>query len=97
METCVKESEQLQDSSIIKKDSVRSWVVCLFVGINLAMAAGLLVGSVSVFFVYLLDEFGQSKETTGEKSRNFSLVSRERLKLVQCKKQKQKMRTRFFL
>ena len=48
-----------------EKDSLRSWILLICAIVNLILVGALLIGLSPVFFVALLDEFGESKEKTG--------------------------------
>ena len=48
-----------------EKDSLRSWILLGCATVNLILVGALFTGLCPVFFVALLDEFGESKEKTG--------------------------------
>ena len=52
------------------KDSVYSWVLLGCASFSLSVIVGLMMGCSSMFFVELLEEFGESKEKTGEEIKN---------------------------
>lgn len=47
------------------EDTFRSWILLVSAAVCLSIIASLLMGCTSVFFINLLDEFGEGKEKTG--------------------------------